>query len=141
MFKAIRLIMQEMDKVNMHYNVEDMEDVNILSAGYGIENGSTITIKVFSQDDDNDVAVRVYGILHNVAEERIPKIMKVINQCNQKFRYFKFVMNDDNDVSVEYDFPVEASDYTLGQEVVEILMRMMHVLDECYPVLMRAIWS
>ena len=33
MFKAIRLIMQEMDKVNMHYNVEDMEDVNILSAG------------------------------------------------------------------------------------------------------------
>ncbi len=67
--------------------------------------------------------------------------MKVINQCNQKFRYFKFVMNDDNDVSVEYDFPVEASDYTLGQEVVEILMRMMHVLDECYPVLMRAIWS
>lgn len=141
MFKAIRLIMQEMDKVNMHYNVEDMEDVNILSAGYGIENGSTITIKVFSQDDDNDVAVRVYGILHNVAEERLPKIMKVINQCNQKFRYFKFVMNDDNDVSVEYDFPVEASDYTLGQEVVEILMRMMHVLDECYPVLMRAIWS
>lgn len=141
MFKSIRLIMQEMDKVNMHYNVEDMEDVNILSAGYGIENGPTITIKVFSQDDDNDVAVRVYGILHNVAEERIPKIMKVINQCNQKFRYFKFVMNDDNDVSVEYDFPVEASDYTLGQEVVEILMRMMHVLDECYPVLMRAIWS
>ena len=118
-----------------------MEDVKILSAGYGIENGPTITIKVFSQDDDNDVAVRVYGILHNVAEERLPKIMKVINQCNQKFRYFKFVMNDDNDVSVEYDFPVEASDYTLGQEVVEILMRMMHVLDECYPVLMRAIWS
>lgn len=141
MFKAIRLIMQEMDKVNMHYNVEDMEDVNILSAGYGIENGPMITIKVFSQDDDNDVAVRVYGILHNVAEERLPKIMKVINQCNQKFRYFKFVMNDDNDVSVEYDFPVEASDYTLGQEVVEVLMRMMHVLDECYPVLMRAIWS
>jgi len=24
MFKSIRLIMQEMDKVNMHYNVEDM---------------------------------------------------------------------------------------------------------------------
>ncbi len=47
MFKAIRLIMQEMDKVNMHYNVEDMEDVNILSAGYGIEMVLRLQLRYF----------------------------------------------------------------------------------------------
>lgn len=140
-YKATTLIKQEMDKQGLKYSVEEFNDRSIIFAGFGIENGPNVRVQFISQDNDNDVAIRLFGFVNGVSESKMEKMAQVVNECNRKFRYLKFVLDSDRDINIEYDIPLRTTDEAVGAEACEIFIRIMKIADECYPMFMRVIWS
>ncbi len=140
-FKATRLIQQAMEKEDMHSRIEEGDKSSRVLAGFGVKNGPNVRVQFISTDDDNDVAIRLFGLVSEVADDKFASVTAACNTCNNKYRYVKFLIDDDRDVNVEYDLPVRTSNDSVGREAVEIFMRFMQIVDECYPEFMKALWS
>ena len=140
-YKATKLIKQEMDRQGMKYSVEEFDDRSILFAGFGIDNGPSVRVQFVSTDNDNDVGIRLFGMVNNVAESKVDRMIRVINECNNQYRYVKFVLDKDRDVNIEYDIPLRSGDTTVGAEACEIFVRIMKIADDAYPKFMKVIWS
>ena len=59
--------------------------------------------------------------------------------CNAKYRWVKFYIDDDNDICVRSDAILDEG--TCGEECREIILRMIGIIDESYPVFMKARWA
>ncbi len=141
-YKASKLIAEAFDEKGIKYGgqIEEHDDASAVEAGFRIDNGPLVMARFFSSDDDNDVAVRVFGII-NVKEEKRQQMLQQINAANCKMRYIKFLLDEDGDVNAEYDFPAKLADEQVGEVAVEIFIRLMKILDDVYPDFMRAMWQ
>jgi len=106
---------------------------------FGIKNGGSYRIKFISRDNDNDVAVRIFGLVSLDGDEQKAKILPVLNSLNNRYRYAKLVMDDDGDVNMEYDYLMDCPDPTAS--AMEVVIRFTKLVDDIYPELMRALWA
>ena len=139
MFKAIVQIQKEFDKKGINYSIIDRKNSQIIQAGIPIENGPSIMVLFIAHVDTNDISIRVFFFFFKVKKEKRLLLLDAINNCNDKFRFFKFSIDSDNDVNVEYDFLTESSN--IGPMAFEALVRISSVLDDAYPILMGAVYS
>ena len=95
-------------------------------------------IQFISNDDDDDVAVRVFSLL-NLDESNREKLLPTINELNEQYRFVKFVCDSDGDLNLEYDFPVNGSNP--AESATEMVARFVNIINEVYPVFMRKLWS
>lgn len=140
MFKATREIYQILKGSDAGLKVftSENEKSSEVWLSFSVKNGSSYTVKYISRDDDNDVALRVFSLIH-VEESQKANLYPALNEVNNKYRYVKFVLDGDNDVNVEYDFPVRTKAFDGIAE--EMLVRFVQIIDDAYPILMRAMWS
>ena len=139
MYKMTKAIYEVLKKEeNLKVFTEEYEDRSDVWLQFGIKNGGSYRIRFISNDDDNDVAVRIYSLL-SVEESHRDKILPAINTLNRKYRFVKFVMDNDGDVNVEYDFPVTSPNPAASAK--ELVIRIVKIVDDSYPVLMRAMWA
>lgn len=140
-YKATRLIKQEMDDAGIKYAMHESEERSYISAGFGIDNGPSVRVDFISRDDDNDVAMRVFGLLNNVAADKADAVLKVVNECNSSYRFLKFVFDKDNDVNIEYDFPTSLGDKEVGRTACVLFANVWSIAEKVYPEFMKAIWG
>lgn len=142
MRNVARLITEEFDKVEVKYGLMDDDEKTVVEAGFPIENGPNVLVKFICRGDDgdNNVAIRLFQ-LAKVTEDQLDKAIKVVNECNNEFRFVKFCVDSDRDINVETDIPTRSSDDCVGQMAVEYFIRIMSIVKEAYPTIMRALWS
>lgn len=138
MFQATRQISEAFTEKELKFRVEENDQRSYLEAGFNGDNVKAVKVRFISTDNDNDVAVRAYRIVSTNAD-KLPKVLKAINELNNKYRYIKFVVDEDNDINAEYDLAVRTGN--VGPVCVEIFIRFMNIIDEAYPVLMQAMWA
>lgn len=140
MFNATSLIAAAFDNDNIRFRVtghdDSQEDVE---AGFAIDNGPFVLIKFMSNDNNNDVAVRLFGLINSVKKDRRMRVVEACNELNSTYRFVRFTVDHDNDVNMEYDFPLASTDDAIGPMCVEIFRRMMAILERAYPFLMKAL--
>lgn len=117
--------------------VED-GDVSDVWLQFTVENGAPYRIHFLSNDEDNDVSMRVFSLV-KVEEEKRDSVIQVLNELNVKYRYTKFVCDKDGDVNVEYDYPITGSNPAESAE--EMVIRFAHIVSEAFPQIMRAVWA
>lgn len=139
MYKVIAQIQKEFDKKDIKYSFIEQKSSQIIQAGIPIENGPSIMVWFIAHKDANDIAVRIFGIVSKIKNEKKQLLLNAVNSCNEKFRFFKFCIDSDNDVNVEYDFLTESNN--TGPMAFEALARISSVLDEAYPIMMDALYS
>lgn len=105
---------------------------------FGLKNGGSYRIKYISIDNDNDVVVRVFGLV-SVSEEQRLSMLELINEINAEYRYIKLCCDDDGEINIEYDFQLSSSHPE--DSATEIVSRFVKIIDEIYPRLMRALWK
>jgi len=138
MFKMTQLIYDQLKgESGLKVFVDETEHGSDAWLQFTVKNGGPYRIRFISNDDDNDVAVRVYK-LFSVEENQVEKILPVINRLNSQYRFVKFVCDEDRDVNIEYDYPQTSSHPEESAE--EIVIRIVRIIDEAYPELMRALW-
>ena len=90
-------------------------------------------------DNDGSTAHVVTSPIASVPGEKTAKLLLVLNECNNRFRWVKFYLDEDNDVIVNAD--VILSEQGAGAECLEIVMRTASIMNDAYPDIMKAIWS
>lgn len=145
-FNATRRIAEEFDRAGISYYVPKggkivsfMEEVR---ADIDINGGPRMTVRFISTDNDNDVAVRVAGLVCRVPVERRERIIDACGLIENKVRYFKVTPPGENgNIDLEYDFPQMVSDECVGRIAVEIFLRAKKLLDGEYHILMKALYT
>ncbi|MDE6730117.1 MAG: YbjN domain-containing protein [Oscillospiraceae bacterium] len=137
MFKATERICEVFDEHDLKYRTDESDNRSVVIAGIGTEL-TQFQLLFISSDDDNDVAMRIYNFV-SFKEEKLARIVNLANQLNNEFRYLKFVVDNDNSVTLAYDFPVTCEDP--GIIALEMLSKIMNFADEIYEKFMKELWS
>lgn len=144
---AFEAIKAELDKQDMKYGedvTEDGED-HIIRMRQQLDNGSVVSIAIVVTEngDTNDfIKIKYFGLVR-LEENSDPKAFhEKLNEWNSQYRYVKFVVDDDCDVVVDIDLPL---DLHVGVFQADSFMAMvgvgLQVLEEVYPELMKLRWA
>ena len=140
-YHATQLIVKTFKEKDIHFRVEQLGRQEEIRAGFQVDCGPFVTVRFISLDDDNDVAVRVLGIVGGVPKEKRPRVLEACNEINRARRFLKFVLDRDGDVNVEYDFLMRADDCCIGEMACEVFALTMRIIDSNYSLLMKAIYT
>lgn len=140
-FKAINLIAETFEKRGVEFDVKNHHGMEELQTFIPIDCGTFTIMRFISHDNDNDIAVRIIGLVSNTPKEKRNRVMEACNVLNHKIRYMNFSLDDDGDVVVAYDFPVRSPDEGIGEMAFEIFVRTMQILDSEYSIFMKALYS
>ena len=139
MHRAIQLISDHMKQKELKFDVRELDEISVLSIGYSEENHSS-KIQMYATDNDNDIKVRS-EIIAKFSGEKLQKGLELINKLNEEYRFAKFVIDSDGDLTAEYDFPKNMSDEAIGECAIELSIRMSSIINDVYPEIMRTVWA
>ena len=134
MFKATKEIYEAILSAKLKATVEDMNEASMVCVQFPLAHSAPFVIRFVSTDDDNDVAVRVD--LMRVKEDEIEALLPLLNRFNNKFRYAKFTLDDENDIFIGYDMPMNGGN--VGECAMEMVTRFGNIIYETHPQLLRA---
>ena len=97
-----------------------------------------ITINVIF-DEDGESAQVLTSPIASVPTEKTSRLLLTLNECNNKFRWVKFYLDDDNDVIADGD--VLFDEQNAADVVIEMVMRTASIIDDAYADIMRGIWG
>lgn len=139
MYKETRAVYDALSMVDgLKVFTNEGETTSSVWLQFGLKDGKSYRIKFINTDDDNDISIRVYALV-SITADQVSKMLPVLNELNAKYRFVKFVCDDDLDINVEYDFPVSC--ITPEVSAKEMVIRFTDIIDEAYPVLMRKLWE
>ena len=132
MYKAAGLIIEAFDRYKIKYQVVDNEQFSVVDAGYNINGGPTVRVQFFTSDDNNDVQIRIYGMMHKVPPEKQVAVLEACNRVNRELRFYKFFLDKNGDLIGQGDLPAKVSEEDVGECCFELFLRAMQILDKCY---------
>ncbi|MCI6093894.1 MAG: YbjN domain-containing protein [Christensenellales bacterium] len=140
MYQATNKIARTFDREGIKYTTNTLSSgSSYVSASFTGDNAKGVDVSFLSSDNDNDVSVRAFSVV-KFSEAKIPAMILLANQLNNKYRFVKFTVDtDDQDLNVEYDFPEKTDD--VGRTAVELFWRFAKIIDEAYPQMMKTLWS
>lgn len=101
--------------------------------------GITYTMKFICKTSDNNVfGLRVFDLVHVPAEKR-RDVLLLLSQFQSRYRFWRFNLDADNKVNIEYDFPPATSNH--GKMAVELFLRTMKMIDDIYPELSQCVYK
>ena len=120
-------------------HVDDYEKpMIVLNFGGGDFSYTHVAIHVVF-DEDGESAQILTSPIASVPAEKTAKLLLVLNECNHKFRWIKFYLDDDNDVIADAD--VIFDEQNSCDVCIEIVMRTASIIDDAYSEIMKDIWS
>ncbi len=122
-------------KVKETYETSDGQTV--VKCGWHLSN-TTIDVLVAFSENCRYAALRCFRIA-TVPKDRLGQAILTCNELNNTYKWVKFCVDDDGDVTAENDAILDAA--TCGAVCLELMARMTQVINEAYPKLMKAIYA
>ncbi|MCD8192406.1 MAG: YbjN domain-containing protein [Oscillospiraceae bacterium] len=97
-----------------------------------------IDVIVAFEEDCKYAAFRCFNFA-KAPKDRFGHAMIACNELNKKYKWVKFYLDDDGDVTAENDAILDAA--TCGEVCFELMIRMTQIVNEAYPVIMKAIYA
>lgn len=131
-----RLFISQLEKKGVKYRVINNDLILIAFDGHNIN-----TVEVFVDfDDDGKGKVKILcKSIGKFDEDRYANALITCNLMNYKYRWVKFCVDPDNEVVAQMDAIVD--EVTCGEESLELVLRMVAIIDDVYPEFMRARWA
>ena len=133
---AAKLFMAYLEAKDTHGSYVNDEE-SVVRVGWNLDN-TKLNIYFFFGEDEKDVHLIGDGFC-KVPENKKDAVLQAVNECNKKFRWMKFVLKDEGDVEAEVDAVIQLD--SCAEECFELMIRMCSIVDDAYPILMKAIWS
>ncbi len=114
-------------------------DEHVVRVAYSGENLKTIPIIVYFDDDGEPIVQMKCWDIASFKDEKFDNGVAVCNELNKQFRWVCFYLDDDCDVVAMLDAYVDEEN--CGNICTNLVHRMVSIIDEAYPTLMKALWS
>lgn len=134
--------MDALDSMNIKFTLLNEED-NLLHIGVMSNTGVKTDIFVdFDETKGGEELPSCKFIAPSLAvapEEKTVNMLVALNELNRKFRFAKFSLSEENQVSVQIDIFFRGGDAV--DECLFALQSIIRIVDESYPVIMRTIYA
>lgn len=134
---AAKLFISYLEAKEMKYSVVN-EERAVIRVGWNLEG---TTLGVFFMFDENGTSVHIEG--HDFltfTKDKCDKMYKICNDLNRKYRWVKFTVDVEKSVAVvECDAVIQLD--TCAEEAVELMLRMTNIVEDAYPIIMKALWA
>lgn len=125
-----------LDEKGVKYQTDGETKVRV---GYKMDNMSSVSVNViFDKDGEGKVHFVVWSI-GKFPDSKLMAGMAVCNALNAKYRWIKFYIDSDNEGCADLDAIVDEE--TVGPECYELMHRLLNIVDEAYPEIMRALYA
>ncbi len=131
-----KAFMAYMDANDVKYTEPAEESLRIIYTGDSLK---SIRITVFFDERGSNIVGFDSFDIARFQAEKIPAGMIVCNTLNARYRWVKFFLDDDYDIRCQMDCYVEMN--TCGEMLMSLVRRMVSIIDEAYPDLMKAQWG
>ena len=130
--------MRYLDHRGIKYEDCDLYTVRVT---WNCENINKIVVVVsFDEDGEGYVQLSAWAIANFTGnDEKLLKGLVVCNVLNEKFRWVKFFLDDDKDLNVKIDAVIDSE--TVGEECFSLMRRIINIVDEAYPLILKALWG
>lgn len=118
------------------------EDIgeNALVITYNASNINVIRVVVqFEEDNANYATFHAFGLCKMEDEQRFARSVMICNEMNKAYRWVKFYMDDDRDLTISADAVIDLE--TVGEECLEIVLRICQIGDKALPEFFKARWA
>lgn len=124
-----KLYMKHMDSVGIKYT--DVDDF-VVRVSYYCDNMDSIDVYVlFNDEGKNLVKLVSWTILTATTDDALAGGILACNEMNNTYRWTKFYIDSDNDLDAQIDCIVD--EYTVGEELVDLVERIVSIADDAYP--------
>lgn len=139
--KAILLIKNHFDGRNVkNVRVDVLGDVSVAIVGAKGKKAPGRDFYFFSNDENNDVTIRCEPIA-TIPEDKILPALRILNDYAVKHRYNGFYLDEQNRLGMQFDLPQSVSDDSVGPIAFEYMLRMLSIIDDIYPDIMKLLWG
>ncbi len=139
-YPATQAVLDHFQSKGIRCRLDELDNASLVQIPFSGKNVTNIILYIISKDDSTAVNLRTMP-LARVPEGRSNAVLQVLNACNLKYRYVKFSLDNERDILAQYDVPLRTSMEEIGDICEEILARFGHILDECHPEIMKAIYA
>ena len=129
------LVKSYLDQKGVKYREPKDELLHVVYRGDKL---NEIGIIIDFQSEGNRAQFMCFSI-GKYEQDQYAKGLIACNACNAKYRWVKFYLDNDNNTVVQADAILDEAN--CGEEVFELIQRMVGIIDETYPVFMKAHWS
>ena len=130
--------LEEKEVVFTHFPLEGERTTETVKISCTGNHNNEISFFFFFDSDGRTVNVKAFEIC-KPEEEKLMNMYVVINQIHCDYRWVKFFIDGENEVTFSGDAIVNEA--TAGEECFELLIRYISIIDEVYPTLMKAMWA
>ena len=127
-------IMRALEQHDLDYTDMSNPTLQVLHVGFSLDNYKDFDLFVFVDDDGEAFTIRS-GVILSVSDEKRARMLEVINDVNYSYRWVRFYIDDENDLIMQCDVDLASSSTELSSLAI---YRAATVLDEAYPIFMRA---
>ena len=116
-----------------------IKEDSVLRVGFNADNKDQIEVIVIFDENDRTVALRSFHYV-KYPDAKLDAMYRVCSQLNNSFRWVKFYVNEeDNSITMADDAVVQIE--SCGEEISELVLRMVSIGDDAYPKFMQAIYA
>ncbi|MBR5774415.1 MAG: YbjN domain-containing protein [Clostridia bacterium] len=129
------IFMSYLDQEGIKYTDRSEFVVKVVYSG---DNLNTIPIYVFFDEDrDPIVQLQCWEIIN--FKGKIGRAVEACNTLNNEYRWIKFRVDNDADIVASIDAYIDAE--TGGPECLNLVRRIVNIVDDAYPTLAKALWA
>ena len=128
----------EQKDVNYSYFQPEEDRKEAIRVGFSGKNANDIRVLFIFDDNGTSVNVKSFEIAKS-SSDKLMDIYVLLNELNYEYRWVKFYVDSDNEVTVSGDAITDEAN--AGEELFEILVRYIQIIDEVYPRIMKVIWA
>ena len=129
-----KAFVNELESKNLNYEVKELEKETLVIFPYD----NRKTTFVFS-GDDGEYSQMMTVIESMPNDEKFVEAVMACNEQNRRFRFVKFVVDNDNDIMALSDAILDPN--SAGEESFELLVRCLKIIKEARPQIMKVIYS
>ena len=139
MLEAAKNFLDTLEKNEWKYHgVRELEDGRVLACVSFNAAATVVDMHAIFDADGRSVCVRVFKLFFVPIDKRM-QIVEQMNDYNRQYRWVKFFIGSENDASVQIDAVITAE--TSGMIVMELMRRILKIINDTYPGFMHTIWA
>lgn len=134
MLKCAQLFIDELESRNLNFEKHELKDGDcVVSVPY---KGKDLMC-FFAGEDGKYLSL--YLQFENVPEDKVSEALVACNELNREYKWVTFYVEKNNDIVLHDDALL--CEETAAAEAFELMVRMLKIMDEIKPVIMKAIYA
>ena len=127
------LFKKKLESKKMNFRSGTQDDTSVIDFPYS----GKVAKLLFSGDEGGYLSI--YLVFESVPKDKTGAVLVACNELNAQYKWVTFYVDSDNDVVFHNDAILTPE--TAADEAYELLVRMLKIMDDVKPVIMKAIYA